>query len=331
MNRVSKPGRRFITGIILGLMLACMGPFFLLATETAAAADDVTIKVNGNTVKLDDPAFVSQGRLYVPAAQIAQKLGATSSWDKEQEEIIIHTAFNDKAVLGNGVPVVYFNGARYVMDAFPMFKDGRLYMPLIHLAELLHAEMTVKSEGDLIELKQVDRAVVADKYGLTEISKEAGISKAELLKRNGLDSKSTIKPGAKLKILVPSFIGNPADPYTEAELTLLAKITMVEAGYESYEGQLAIANVILNRVKDSRFPGTIRDVIYSGRQFPPAHNGLLDKSKPHATALRAAKDALNGKNNVKNAVYFFNPKFSKGSFWSSMDVIITIGHHSFAK
>ncbi|PZD96018.1 cell wall hydrolase [Paenibacillus sambharensis] len=316
---------------MMGLLLACIGPFSLLAADTAAAADIVTIKVDGDTVKLADPAFVSQGRLYVPVAQIAEKLGATSSWDKDEEETTIHTAFNDKAVLGNGVPVVYFNEVRYVMDTLPVFKDGRLYMPLIHLAELLHADMTVKSEGNLIELNQVERAVITDKYGLNEISKEAGIGKSELLERNGLNSKSTIKPGTKLKVIVPSFFDNPADPYTEAELNLLAKITMVEAGYESYEGQLAIANVILNRVKDTRFPNTIRDVIYSGRQFPPAHNGLLDKSKPHATALRAAKDALNGKNNVKNAVYFFNPKISKGSFWSSMDVIVTIGHHSFAK
>jgi N-acetylmuramoyl-L-alanine amidase len=84
-------------------------------------------------------------------------------------------------------------------------------------------------------------------------------------------------------------------------------------------------------VKDSRFPKTIRDVIYSGKQFPPAHNGLLDKSVPKANALRAAKDALNGKNNVEDAVYFYNPKVTKGKFWSSLTVIDTVGSHRFAK
>ena len=114
-------------------------------------------------------------------------------------------------------------------------------------------------------------------------------------------------------------------------MLLLAKITQVEAGYEPYEGQAGVANVILNRVKNSGFPNTIHDVIYSGKQFPPAHNGLLDKSVPNSSVLRAAKDALNGKNNVEDAVYFFNPKVSKGEFWSNREVIATIGHHSFAK
>src|SRR5690606_4646513 len=118
---------------------------------------------------------------------------------------------------------------------------------------------------------------------------------------------------------------------TDAEYNLLAKLVQVESGYESYEGQLAVANVILNRVKSAKFPGSIKDVIYSGKQFPPAHNGLLDRSKPNASVLRATKDALNGKNNVKDSVYFFNPKYSKGSFWDNLTVIATIGNHRFAK
>ncbi|MNO93400.1 Spore cortex-lytic enzyme precursor [compost metagenome] len=131
--------------------------------------------------------------------------------------------------------------------------------------------------------------------------------------------------------MMPSILDNEAKPFTEKDYKLLAKLTQVEAGYESYEGQLAVANVILNRVKDSRFPSTIHDVIYSGKQFPAAHNGKLDKSVPNASVLRAAKDALNGKNNVENAIYFFNPDVSKGSFWSSLNVVTTMGNHSFAK
>jgi N-acetylmuramoyl-L-alanine amidase len=122
-----------------------------------------------------------------------------------------------------------------------------------------------------------------------------------------------------------------AEPFAEEDLLLLAKLVQVEAGYESYEGQLAVANVIMNRVKDSRFPNTIYDVIYSGRQFPPAHNGLLDKSEPNESVLRATKDTLDGKNNVDDAVYFFNPDAVSGSFWDRLEVVAKIGNHSFAK
>lgn len=330
MIREGKLIRRFIIAMVLGLLLLCIEPMSIISAQEAAAAKAVTIKVNGEIVKMTDPVLIAQGRIYVPASRIAELFGANSSWDKVNEELIIHTALNDKIVLGDGVPVVYFNEGRYRMEAKPFSKDGRVYMPLRQLAELLHANVNLNTESDVVELKKVQPAVVTEDYGLDEISKEFGSSKAELLQRNGLNDKSVINPGAKLKVVIPSFFNRIAEPYTESDLMLLAKITMVEAGYETYEGQLALANVILNRVKNKRFPDSIHDVIYSGMQFPPAHNGLLDKSKPHATALRAAKDAINGKNNVGNAVYFFNPSISKGAFMSSLDVTVTIGHHSFA-
>lgn len=331
MIRENKPDRRLIMAMILGLLLLCIGPMSTVSAGEANAANDVTIKINGEKVKLEDPAFIQDGRLYVPVARIAEMFGAKSSWDSVNEEVTIHTVLGDSIVLGNGVPVVYFNEGRYQLETVPVLTEGRLYAPMRQLAELLHANVNLNTELDVIELVTVQPAVITEEYGLDHISKEIGGTKSELLKRNGLDGKAVIKPGTKLKVVIPSIFDNIAEPFTESDLTLLAKITMVEAGYESYEGQLALANVILNRVKSASFPDSVRDVIYSGKQFPPAHNGILDKSKPNASVLRAAKDALNGKNNVGNAVYFFNPEISKGSFWSSLDVITTIGHHSFAR
>jgi N-acetylmuramoyl-L-alanine amidase len=331
MIRDGKPIRSLIISMILGLFLLCIGPISSVYAGNAAAANEWTVKFNGKIVKITDPLYMSDGRLFVPVAQIADLFGAKSSWDHVNEEVTIHTEFKDKVVLGNGVPVVYFNENRYKLDAVPFLKDNRLYAPLRQLSEMLHANVALNSESSVVELIKVQPAVITEDFGLDEISKEFGSSKTELLKWNGLDNKSLIKPGTKLKVVIPSNVDQIAKPFTESDYMLLAKITMVEAGHESYEGQLGLANVILNRVKDERFPDTIRDVLYSGKQFPPAHNGLLDKSKPNASSLRAAKDALNGKNNVENAVYFFNPDISKGSFWSSLDVITTIGNHSFAK
>jgi len=331
MIRDGKPIRSLIITMILGLFLLCIGPISSVYAGNAAAANEWTIKFNGKNVKITDPLYMSDGRLFVPVARIADLFGAKSSWDSANEEVTIHTEFKDKVVLGNGVPVVYFNEDRYKLDAVPFLKDNRLYAPIRLLSEIFHANLVLNSETNVVELIKVQPAVVTEDYGLDEISKEFGSSKAELLKWNGLDNKAPIKLGMKLKVVLPSSFTQAAKSFTESDYMLLAKITMVEAGYESYEGQLGLANVILNRVKDERFPDTIRDVIYSGKQFPPAHNGLLDKSKPNESSLRAAKDALNGKNNVENAVYFFNPDISKGSFWSDLDVIVTIDNHSFAK
>ncbi len=330
MTGLSRSSRRLFTALMMmGLLLYGVGSVSAGSAQETAA--DVDIVLNGVTVKLADPLVIVKDRLYAPAARIAALFGASAVWDSELEEMTINTALNDTIVLGNGVPVVYFNEARYRLDALPFLKDGRVYAPLRQLVEMLHASLQVNPETKAIELTTVDAAAVTDDNGLEAITALIGNSKQALLERNGIAGEVAIASDMKLKVVIPSIFDHPAEPFIDTDLMLLAKITMVEAGYEGYEGQLAVANVIMNRVKDSRFPDTIKDVIYAGKQFPPAHNGLLDKSKPNASSLRAAKDALNGKNNVEDAVYFFNPKVSRGSFWSSMDVIVTIGHHSFAK
>lgn len=333
MVRESKLVSRHMLVIVLALLLFCIGPLSIVSAqeEKASVANGVTIKLDGKIVKITDPVRVLDGRLYMPMAHIAAMFDANISWDKDNEEATIHTVLKDKIVLGNGVPVVYFNDGRYLMDVAPFVTDGRMYIPLRHVAELLHAKVNFNPEDRTVDLVTVQPAVTTEDYGIAEISKEFESSVPELLNRNELDSKDVIEAGTKLRVVIPSILNKKAMPFTEKDFMLLAKITQVEAGYESYEGQLGIANVILNRVKDSRFPDSIYGVVYSGNQFPPAHNGLLDKSQPGKSALRSAKDALNGKNNVENAVYFYNPNVSKGSFWSSLKVIVTIGHHSFAK
>lgn len=111
--------------------------------------------------------------------------------------------------------------------------------------------------------------------------------------------------------------------YTEDELKLLACLVHAEAGNQSYEGKLAVANVVLNRVKSGKFPDTIKDVIYQPGQFSVAKNGSLAKqlkkydnysSKSHLLTIKAAKAALSGENNIGNCLYFneYNAAVKKG-------------------
>lgn len=335
MNLIAGINKRIAKPTLLAawaLLLLAMIPLTTnAAQDRSAVADDIKITLDGKAIKLPAPARVRENRLYMPVAQLASLFGAKVDWNSKNEEATIDTAIGDHIVLGNGVPVVYFNEGRYVLDSVPFLVDGRIYVPLRDAAELLHAKVDWNEEERIASLETVPLAVVTDEVNVAAIGQEAGVTTAQLLKRNELDAKATVEAGAKLRVIVPSVLSHPAKPFTEKDLTLLAKITQVEAGNESYEAQLAVANVILNRVKSPQFPDTIKDVIYSGKQFPPAHNGLLDKSVPDADALRAAKDALNGKNNVEDAVYFYNPRVTKGEFWSSLEVIDTVGSHRFAK
>ncbi|MFC5528236.1 cell wall hydrolase [Cohnella yongneupensis] len=327
-KRIGKPMLVAIGALLLSATIPLTA---VAAQEKVTEAENVKIELDGQTIKLADPIREKADRLYLPVAQLAKMFGAKVDWDAKNEEATIDTKYGDRIVLGNGVPVVYFNDARYIMDAFPFETDGRMYVPLRDAAELLHAKVSWNDEERTAVLESVPLAVVTEELGLAEISKQVGSSPKELLKRNELDSEDAIVTGKKLRVVIPSLMDHAAKPFTDKDRLLLAKITQVEAGDESYESQLAVANVILNRVKNPQFPDTIKDVIYSGKQFPPAHNGLLDRSVPQADALRAAKDALNGKSNVEDAVYFYNPKVSKGEFWASLTVIDTIGSHRYAK
>ena len=111
------------------------------------------------------------------------------------------------------------------------------------------------------------------------------------------------------------------------EAYLLACMVYVESGAESYEGQLAVANVIMNRVRSERFDNTIAEVIYAPGQFPGAHNGVLDgvlASGPSASCIQAAEEALAGVNNIGD-YYYFNGYVDT----STVGSYTVIGGHTF--
>lgn len=108
------------------------------------------------------------------------------------------------------------------------------------------------------------------------------------------------------------------------ETTLLGALVQVEAGGESYEGKLAVASVVMNRVNSSKYPNTISGVIYQRGQFPGAHNGLVAKviaKGVKSSCIEAAQDAIAGKNNIGNYLYFNNKGAVNTSTKSSYTII----------
>ena len=95
--------------------------------------------------------------------------------------------------------------------------------------------------------------------------------------------------------------------FTDDEVELLAALVYCEAGNQSYEGKLAVANVVLNRLNSSQFPNTIKDVIYQKNQFSPASSGALERALNNGVpsdCVKAAKDAMSGNNNVEGFLFF---------------------------
>ena len=91
------------------------------------------------------------------------------------------------------------------------------------------------------------------------------------------------------------------------EVRLLGALIQCEAGCVSYDGQLAVGAVVMNRVKSGAYPSTIQDVIYASGQFTPAGNGKVARyynGDVNAQCIQAAQAAIAGQSNVGGATHF---------------------------
>ena len=101
--------------------------------------------------------------------------------------------------------------------------------------------------------------------------------------------------------------------YTKDDLLWLSRIIQVETGGSTIDMKLAVANVVLNRVKSNIFPDSVHDVIFQIDvyvQFPPAHRGSFPTLIPSELSIEAARRALEGENNIGDCLYFNNSPFN---------------------
>lgn len=117
---------------------------------------------------------------------------------------------------------------------------------------------------------------------------------------------------------------------SSTDLNLLARLVYGEARGEPYTGQVAVAAVVLNRVKSSSFPNTIAGVIYQSGAFDVVNDGQINMS-PNSTAIKAAQDAINGWDPSYGAIYYFNPNTATSRWIWSRPMTVTIGNHRFCK
>lgn len=133
-------------------------------------------------------------------------------------------------------------------------------------------------------------------------------------------------------IQVGQFISLPGDLFIpSSQLTdeneLLARIVASEAAGETFEGKVAVADVILNRVTSPLYPNTIKDVIYQPGQFGPVTDGSLEYKNATDQDRQAVAQAL--KDERTNVLFYYNPSKSNSTFFSSRIVAYTIGNHTF--
>ncbi|HWK23236.1 MAG TPA: spore cortex-lytic enzyme [Ureibacillus sp.] len=116
--------------------------------------------------------------------------------------------------------------------------------------------------------------------------------------------------------------------YSERDLQLLANAVYGEARGEPYEGQVAVAAVILNRLESPDFPNTISGIIFQPGAFTAVADGQIWLT-PNERAKQAVLDAMNGWDPSENALYYFNPKTATSKWIWSRQQIKQIGEHIF--
>ncbi|MGE8204352.1 spore cortex-lytic enzyme [Heyndrickxia sp. NPDC080065] len=153
----------------------------------------------------------------------------------------------------------------------------------------------------------------------------------------GVDIAKQIKPKttapakpAPKKTTAPSKVtaANVPKGFSQNDIQLLANAVYGESRGEPYEGQVAVAAVILNRIESSSFPNSVSGVIFEPGAFTAVSDGQIWLT-PNERAKKAVIDAINGWDPSNSALYYFNPDTATSKWIWSRPQIKRIGKHIF--
>ena len=156
-------------------------------------------------------------------------------------------------------------------------------------------------------------------------------------RKNGLTADGRVGPATAAALGVTlsgsssssSKAASSSSTIISADHRLLAKLVYAEARGEPYKGQVAVAAVVLNRVRSASFPNTVSGVVYQQNAFTCVNNGSINNT-PDSSCIRAALDALNGWDPTGGCLYYYNPKTAVDGWIRTRTVKTVIGNHSFA-
>lgn len=192
--------------------------------------------------------------------------------------------------------------------------------------------LSVGSRGETV--RQVQQKLINWGYlsgsadGVYGAKTEAAVRRFQ--SKNGLSVDGVVGPTTAAAIGVTLPGGSGGSSYGSSDVYLLARVIYGEARGEPYLGQVAVAAVVLNRVRSSLFPNTIAGVVYQPDAFTCVNDGQINLT-PDETAMRAARDAMNGWDPTNGCIYYYNPATAVSKWIFSRPVQLAIGRHVFAK
>ena len=203
-------------------------------------------------------------------------------------------------------------------------KEASLDSGVLGLLAMGEAVEAIEEDGDWVSINyEGETGYVATEYVKVEFDLDTAES-VEAIQAREAAEKEAARAQAAAEREATRKQQKEAVLTSASELNILAALVQCEAGGESYEGQLAVASVVMNRVRCGAYPNTITDVIYASGQFSPANStkmsNLALSGNIKASCLQAAQEAINGNCNIGDALHFRRAGNKDG---------IIIGNHVF--
>lgn len=192
-----------------------------------------------------------------------------------------------------------------------LLTEGKLQLRLTDSESLQSGQMLVGDtlardvQEDTAVRQERKNAVNEAKEEIRQIEEERARIAAEEAARRAEEERIRQEAEARKASAVVS--------YSNEDYEVLKKIVEAEAGICDIRGRILVANVIINRVKDSEFPNNITDVVYERSQFSPVIDGRINTCKVTEETVEAVNRALSGEDYSDGALFFMNRKRSHSS------------------
>lgn len=238
--------------------------------------DDGWTKINSGSIK---GGYVSSKYLFT-AAEVA------SICDREQ---LVSASITASTLNVRSGPGIWY-------DSIDKVKKGKTFPVLL--------EKSYKG-WIAIELKNGTIGYVSEQYVEFKFNMDTGLTLEEIAEKERQEA--IARAMARAQIFHVDETRREPMTMTDDELYLFATVIYTESGDQGYDGMLAVANVILNRIEYGRWGTTLEEVLFSPGQFAGARKELIDRAQARGIpeeCFKVAKDALSGRNNIGDFRYF---------------------------
>jgi len=188
---------------------------------------------------------------------------------------------------------------------------------LLFIAYTLFTGLLILSKQYEVQAESIDSAKKA-----SAVTEQVALERLESLER--IISYETLKPQYCIEV-------------SEQDMDTLMRIVEAEAGGEDRTGKLLVANVVINRVRNKKFPNNVTDVVYQKvqnvTQFSPVSNGKINQVTISEETKEAVYSALRGEDISGGALFFMARKYAVPEnvawFDSQLTYLFSYGGHDF--